>query len=226
MASIYGALKSEKPWWETWKTHYLWTSITYLVGAIAAGILAELVNIIGFGVVIAAAPIIVFVYLTYRMYLKNVEMSLSQAEQAEHHADDSGRTIASRLPNPKNVFAARLIMRRSASRIVSPDGKWLKVNKALSEILGYTEEEFLATDFQSMIYAEDLGDTLVKIHELLSGKVPDLPDRTALSEQTRRNRLGFVERFDDERPQSRAPEFDFPDSGHHRQKTSRRTIAV
>jgi hypothetical protein len=31
-------------------------------------------------------------------------------------------------------------------------------------------KEFLATDFQSMLFPEDLGDTLVMIHDLISGK--------------------------------------------------------
>jgi diguanylate cyclase (GGDEF)-like protein/PAS domain S-box-containing protein len=171
LASIYGALKSEKPWWETWKTHYLWTSVTYFVGAIAAGILAELVFVIGFGVIIAAAPVIVIVYLTYRMYLKNVEMSLAQAEQAEHHAlilEEQSRALAESEERFRSAFTYAPI----GIGIVSPDGKWLKINKALSEILGYTEEEFLAMEFQSMIYEEDLGDTLVKLHELTTGKVP------------------------------------------------------
>ncbi|HEX8737161.1 MAG TPA: EAL domain-containing protein [Pyrinomonadaceae bacterium] len=171
LASIYGALKSGKPWWETWKTHYLWTSVTYFVGAIAAGILAELVFVIGFGVIIAAAPIIVFIYLTYRMYLKNVEMSLSQAEQAEQHAlilEEQSRALSESEERFRSAFTYAPI----GIGIVSPDGKWLKVNKALSEILGYTEEEFLATEFQSMIYEDDLGSTLVKLHELMTGKVP------------------------------------------------------
>ncbi len=54
--------------------------------------------------------------------------------------------------------------------LVSAGGTWLKVNHALCGILGYSEKEFLAMDFQSVIFPEDLGDTLVKIHDLVSGK--------------------------------------------------------
>ena len=171
LASIYGALKSNQPWWETWKTHYLWTSVTYFVGAIAAGLLAEMVFVIGFGVIIAAAPVIVIVYLTYRIYLKNVEMSMSQAEQAERHAtilEEQSRALAESEERFRSAFTYAPI----GIAIVSPDGRWLKVNKALSEILGFSEEEFLNTEFQTMIYPEDLGDTLVKLRELLSGRVP------------------------------------------------------
>ncbi len=86
LCSIYGALKSEKPFWETWKTKYVWTFITYVVGAGSAGILLQVGDRMGFGVVAATFPIIYFVYLTYRMYMKNVEMSLSQSEQAQQYA--------------------------------------------------------------------------------------------------------------------------------------------
>jgi PAS domain S-box/diguanylate cyclase (GGDEF) domain len=186
LASIYGSLKSDKPWWETWKTHYLWTSLTYFIGAIAAGVLVELHFFIGFSVIIAAAPVIIFVYLTYRMYLKNVEMSLAQVEQAERHAKIlEEKSIA--LAESEERFRSAFNYAPIGIAIVSPDGRWLKVNKALSGILGYTEEEFLATDFQSMIYKEDLGETLIKLHELSSGKVP-----TSQLEQRYLNKRGEI----------------------------------
>lgn len=171
IASVYGALKTEKPWWETWKTHYLWTFITYLLGATAAGILVKLVDLVGFVVLFGTAPVILFVYLTYRMYLKNVEMSLSQAEQAEQHAEIlRAQSIA--LRESEERFRSAFNYAPIGIALVAPMGNWLKVNRALCEILGYTEEEFLNADFQSMISPDDLGNTLIKINELLSGKIP------------------------------------------------------
>ncbi len=171
LSSIYGALKSEKPWWETWKTHYLWTFITYSIGALTAGLLVKLVDAVGFSALIATIPIILFVYLTYRMYLKNVEMSLTQAEQAKDYAEIlEKQSIA--LTESEERFRSAFNYAPIGIALVSPNGIWLKVNHALSQILGYTQEELLASDFQSMIFTEDLGNTLIKIHELLSGKVP------------------------------------------------------
>ncbi len=170
-ASIYGALKSEEPLWETWKTKYVWIFITYFVGAITAGGLLKATDYAGFSVVIASFPIIYFVYLTYRMYLKNVEMANSQAEQAEHHAQVlEDQSLA--LRESEERFRSAFNYAPIGIALVSPDGNWLKVNRALCEILGYSEEQFLATDFQSMLFTEDLGNTLIKIHELLSGKIP------------------------------------------------------
>lgn len=171
LSSIYGALKSEQPWWETWKTHYLWTFVTYLIGAVSAVALVQLVDAVGFKVLIATAPVILFVYLTYRMYLKNVEMSMAQAEQAQQHAEIL-RVQSIALRESEERFRSAFNYAPIGIALVSPTGSWLKVNHALCQILGYTEEEFLQTDFQSMLSPEDLGNTLIRINELLTGKTP------------------------------------------------------
>lgn len=169
IATFYSALRTKESLWEIWKTKYIWTFVTYLVGATSAGILLNLTHYIGFGVVIATFPVILLVYLSYKMYLQNVEMSLSQAEQAEKHAKVlEEQSIALRESEAR--FRSAFDYAPIGIGLVSSDGKWLKVNRALSRILGYTEKEFLERDFQSMILKEDLGNTLVRIHELNSGK--------------------------------------------------------
>lgn len=170
LTSIYGSFKSGIPLWETWKTKYAWTFLTYLVGAIGAGILIQLNDHVGFGVVIVTFPVIFFVYLTYRMYLKNVEMATAQAEQAEKHAEILEKQSAA-LKESEERFRSAFDYAPIGIALVSPNGKWLKVNRALCEILGYKENEFLETDFHSMLSAEDLGNTLIRIHEIISGKI-------------------------------------------------------
>ena len=169
-ASIYGAFKSGKPIWETWKTQYLWLFITYFVGATGAGLMVKLTEYAGFSVVIAAFPIIFFVFLTYRMYMKNVEISIAQAEQAKEHSEILEQKAAA-LRESEERFRSAFDYAPIGIALVSPSGSWLKVNRALCDILGYTEEEFLCTNFQSMLSGEDLGNTLIKIHELLTGKI-------------------------------------------------------
>ncbi len=171
LAAVYGALKSRTPLWETWKSQYAWTFITYFVGAFSAGMLFQASKIFGFSVVIASFPIIFFIYLSYRMYLKNMKMSIAQAEQAEQHAAIlEEQSLA--LRESEERFRSAFNYAPIGIGLVSPVGDWLKVNRALCEILGYTEEEFLKSDFQSMLFKEDLGETLTKIHALISGKTP------------------------------------------------------
>lgn len=170
-ASIYGGLKGDKPLWETWKTKYVWLFITYFVGAVGAGVLLQLTDLIGFGVVIAVFPIIFFMYLTYRMYMKNVEMATQQAETAEMHAA-TAQAQSNALRESEARFRSAFDYAPIGIALVSASGNWLKVNCALCEILGYTEEDFLSTNFQSMLFPEDLGDTLIRINELRTGKKP------------------------------------------------------
>src|SRR5215210_242624 len=42
IVAIGAALKTDQPIWQTWRRHYLWTSITYFSGALAAGVIAGL----------------------------------------------------------------------------------------------------------------------------------------------------------------------------------------
>lgn len=169
LASIHDAMKNGIPLWDTWKNKYVWSFVTYIVGAVSAGILHLLTDSIGFVVIVAAFPVIFFIFLTYRMYLKNIEMSIKQAEQAEHTAKILEEQAAA-LRESEERFRSAFNYAPIGIALVSAGGTWLKVNHALCAILGYTEEEFLEMDFQSVIFPEDLGNTLVKIHELISGR--------------------------------------------------------
>jgi len=83
LAAVFTALKRNDGIIHTWAKYYLWSSITHLAGASAAGIISRLVAHFGFYYVLLTTPIIVIVYLTYRTYLKNIETSAEQAERAE-----------------------------------------------------------------------------------------------------------------------------------------------
>jgi signal transduction histidine kinase/ActR/RegA family two-component response regulator len=83
LASVYTAFKRGLKISHTWSKYYLWSSITYLAGASAAGLISRGVVRFGFFYVLLTTPIVFIVYLTYRTYLKNVETSAAQAEQAE-----------------------------------------------------------------------------------------------------------------------------------------------
>ncbi len=170
LASIHDALKDHILLWETWKNKYIWTFFSYFIGAASAGLLVQLVAVTGLGVTLATFPVIFFVFLSYRMYSKNVEISMRQAEQAEEYSKTlESQSVA--LRESEERFRSAFDYAPIGIGLVSPAGKWLKVNRAMIEILGYSEEEFLNSDFQSMTLPDDLGNTLIKVHELLSGKI-------------------------------------------------------
>jgi signal transduction histidine kinase/ActR/RegA family two-component response regulator len=94
LVTLYTAYKINQPIWETWRTHYLWASITYFAGGSAAFLIARLISVYGFYALIGTMPIIAIVYFTYRTYLKNVEASAEKAEQARNHVEELSRYIA------------------------------------------------------------------------------------------------------------------------------------
>lgn len=170
LASIHGAIRDSIPLWETWKTKYVWTFFSYFIGAASAGVIVQISDFLGFGFILATLPVIFFVFLSYRMYLKNVDISMQQAEQAEQYAHIL-ESQSDALRESEERFRSAFDYAPIGIGLVSPTGKWLKANRALTEILGYSEAEFLESDYQTMTMPEDLGVTLVKVHELLSGKI-------------------------------------------------------
>ena len=55
--------------------------------------------------------------------------------------------------------------------LVSPDGRWLKVNRALCELVGYSELELLARTFQDITHPDDLDTDLENVRRILAGEI-------------------------------------------------------
>lgn len=54
---------------------------------------------------------------------------------------------------------------------VSPDGRWLRVNKKLCEIVGYQREELLALTFADITHPDDLGTDPDHVRRMLRGEL-------------------------------------------------------
>jgi two-component system sensor histidine kinase UhpB len=50
------------------------------------------------------------------------------------------------------------------------DGRWLKVNEALCQTVGYSEEELLATTWEAITHPEDLEPDMARVRGLLAGE--------------------------------------------------------
>jgi PAS domain S-box-containing protein len=55
--------------------------------------------------------------------------------------------------------------------LLSPNGRWLKVNWALCDLLGYSSAELLARTFQDITHPEDLEADLKNVGRLLAGEI-------------------------------------------------------
>ncbi|MDX6694680.1 MAG: hypothetical protein QOF02_2283 [Blastocatellia bacterium] len=162
MVAFAASLKTTQPFIQTWRKNFLWTSITYFAGASSAGIIAKLIDNFGFYAFISTMPIIAIVYFTYCTYFKNVEASMQQAEQAEKH-------VAALRESEERFRSA--FDHAAGMALVAPDGRWIKVNRSLCEMLGYSQEELLATNFHAITHTDDLSPLIANIAKLLDGKL-------------------------------------------------------
>jgi diguanylate cyclase (GGDEF)-like protein len=94
LVSIDRSLKTGSSILATWRKHYLWTSLTYFAGALAAGTVARLIAAFGFYSVFLTMPIIAIVYFTYRAYMNSVASAEEQAEQAALSIEEKKRYIS------------------------------------------------------------------------------------------------------------------------------------
>lgn len=79
--------------------------------------------------------------------------------------------IEENLRNSEELFRTSFESASSGVCLVSTNGRFLKVNKELCRILGYSEEELIQLEFNEITHAEDrnIGTSMVK--ELISGKI-------------------------------------------------------
>jgi signal transduction histidine kinase/CheY-like chemotaxis protein len=130
LIAVEKSCKINESVWQTWKTYYLWTSITYFAGASAAGIIARLIQLFGFYAIAATVPIVAIIYFTYRTYLKNVEASETQAELAHRHVEELSGYIAELKRSEEE--RGKLLMREQRAR-------------SEAEAANRIKDEFLAT---------------------------------------------------------------------------------
>lgn len=71
---------------------------------------------------------------------------------------------------------------------VSPDGRWLRVNRKLCEIVGYRQEELLRKDFQELTYPPDLAPSLALVEKAKAGLI----DQFSLEKRYVRRNGGLV----------------------------------
>ncbi|MCI0692233.1 PAS domain S-box protein [candidate division KSB1 bacterium] len=84
---------------------------------------------------------------------------ITEHKQVEEALREARERFLSAFENAPNGMA-----------LVSINGSYLQVNRALCELLGHTEAELLGTSFQAITYPDDLDVDLVHLHAMLKGE--------------------------------------------------------
>jgi PAS domain S-box-containing protein len=94
-----------------------------------------------------------------RSFIANLS-DLSERKRAEEALRESEEQF-------RNAFENAAI----GKALVAPDGRFLRVNRSLCQIVGYTEPELLATDFQSLTHPDDVNADLEFIRRMLHSEI-------------------------------------------------------
>jgi signal transduction histidine kinase/CheY-like chemotaxis protein len=191
LIAVEKSYKINESIWQTWKTYYLWTSITYFAGASAAGIIARLIHLLGFYAVVATVPIVSIIYFTYRTYLKNLEASEQQAKLAHRHVEELSGYIAELKHSEEE--RGKLLLREQHARSEAEAANRIKdeflatlsheLRTPLTALLGWASllrgsdpekamlEQGLETIERNATVQAQLIDDLLDVSRIISGKL-------------------------------------------------------
>src|SRR5687767_2804328 len=184
LIALEKSMKLGERFWPTWKTYYLWTSVTYLAGASAAGATARLVQSVGFYAVLATLPVIAIIYFTYLTYLKNIEVSEAHVEELSRYLRELKRSEAER---------EQILLREQRARAESEAANRVKdeflstlsheLRTPLTSIIGWTnlmragqvkgevQAQALETIERNARIQSRLIDDLLDLSRIISGKL-------------------------------------------------------
>jgi signal transduction histidine kinase len=184
LIAVEKSLKLGESLWQTWKNHYLWTSVTYLAGASAASVTARLVHVAGFYAILASVPVVIIIYFTYRTYLKNFEASQAHVEELSRYVAELKRSEEER---------EKLLLREQAARAEAEAANRLKdeflatlsheLRTPLTSIIGWAgllrsgqvqgeaQVQALATIERNAKIQSQLIDDLLDVSRIISGKL-------------------------------------------------------
>ncbi|MFP6851171.1 MAG: PAS domain S-box protein [Pseudomonas sp.] len=81
------------------------------------------------------------------------------------------KAIEDQLRLSQQRFSSAFSTAPQGMALVSLQGQWLEVNEVLCEMLGYSREQLLNSNFQQLTHPDDLDTDLLHIEELLAGEV-------------------------------------------------------
>jgi diguanylate cyclase (GGDEF)-like protein/PAS domain S-box-containing protein len=149
--------------WQAFVKSYLKPVAVYLAAGGMAGVLASAVHLIGLNLVTLVGVAAAIAYFAYTSYRNNHFISVPpQAQVAVVNTVNASASDEDRFRNAFDFAAIGMAL-------VSSEGRWLQVNRALCKILGYSEREMIVTDFLTVIHPDDLSVAVEAIKRLRKG---------------------------------------------------------
>jgi PAS domain S-box-containing protein len=81
------------------------------------------------------------------------------------------KAVEDQLRLSQQRFSSAFSTAPQGMALVSLQGQWLEVNEVLCQMLGYSREQLLRSDFQQITHPDDLDADLQNVEELLAGEI-------------------------------------------------------
>ncbi|MBI4183728.1 MAG: EAL domain-containing protein [Proteobacteria bacterium] len=91
-----------------------------------------------------------------------------------------GNPMVRRLVESEARFRSAFEEAAHGMGLMGLDGRWLKVNQALCEIVGLSEEELLASDLRALLHPDDAEATIDRIEECVAGSCDSIQTEVRL----------------------------------------------
>lgn len=88
----------------------------------------------------------------------------------QDQVDRERRDAVNRLRENTQLFESAFEYAAIGMALLSTEGRWLRVNRAITRIFGYSETELLSIDFQRLTHPDDLDADLQFLQEMLAGE--------------------------------------------------------
>jgi PAS domain S-box-containing protein len=98
-------------------------------------------------------------------------VDLSQADPLREVEPGVHAGIQSALRESEARFRSAFDFAAIGMALVSPQGSWLQVNRAICQLIGYSEQELLALTFQDVTHPDDLTADLSYVGQVLRGEL-------------------------------------------------------
>jgi diguanylate cyclase (GGDEF)-like protein/PAS domain S-box-containing protein len=148
--------------WGARAVGFAWTLAAYLAVNAAALVIAKLIGLIGFYGAFAFTLACAFVHYAAGVYLRGISDQAARARRIESQV--------AVFEESEGLFHSSFDHAAIGMAIVSANGHLVLVNRSLCGILGYSEAELLAINFEQITHPDDLGNLLASIKELLRGR--------------------------------------------------------
>lgn len=143
------------------KSYWKLLSVNLVAGCVA-GFIATFTHLIGLNTVTIVGTAAGIAYFAYSSFRNNRFLNVPVQTQS---AVAGGNNAVNDDDRFRNAFDFAAI----GMALVSSEGRWLQVNRALCKILGYTEREMVVTDFLTIIHPDDVNVAVDAIKRLRKG---------------------------------------------------------